>query len=111
MVFSVLLLVKPSLNSLKNEINMYSILDDGASLMFQFGAITKRIIKHKVCGIQVLDDDIIKIDLGNTLQNFYFRKSMVTVPAAADVNQLCTIINSMITDCVCCGCDTIVIPN
>ena len=86
---------------------MYWISDDGASILFQSGTIIKRVIKHKVCGIQALDDDRIRIDLGDPLQNFCFRKSDVEDPFTVDVHQLCDKINTMITKCVCCNCETV----
>jgi hypothetical protein len=90
---------------------MYKLTDDGASLLFEAGTKTKRVLKHRVQGVEVIAADLVKIDVGHCLRNLYVRKSQVSQPAVATAEDLCEAINEMITNCVCCDCGKTVNPN
>lgn len=90
---------------------MYKLTDDGASLRFEAGAKIKRLIKHQVHGVEAINTDVVKIDVGHPLRNLYLRKSAVQEPEVESAEDLCAAINEMITNCVCCDCSPNVNPN
>jgi hypothetical protein len=83
---------------------MYKLIDSGASILVDFNGAKRRLIKHQVHGVYGCPKGMLKIDLGSSLRNVFIRYTDVSLPLSDDLEDLCAILNGMITNCVCCGC-------
>lgn len=84
----------------------YQIIDSGASLKILNETGEKLIAKASVVCITIVRVEMIRIELQNPDSIIYLRHSNVSVPITASPNELKEWINSRITACLCCNCES-----
>lgn len=72
------------------------IFNNGASLKLIMDGVTRNILKNQIREITVINETVIKIDIGmGTLNNIFFDFAEVTNPIGKDAADLVEIINTM----------------
>lgn len=89
---------------------MYQIINNGASIKLVSDAGDELIMKHKIKGLVLVGFDKVRIDTGIALRSRIVDFRDVSQPHTNRAWQLAEIINTWITDCVCCDCDNHVPP-
>lgn len=73
------------------------IINNGASLKIIADGVTRNILKHQIREVSVINDTIIKIDIGlGILNNIFLEFNDVSSPIAANPSELVEAINAML---------------
>lgn len=76
------------------------IIDNVASLKIVADGGARLILKRHIHEISVLRSSVLKLDVGNPLQNIYIEHSEVTNPRTNNAEELRDALNTMLKDCI-----------
>ena len=78
--------------------------NNGSSIRFSSSLGDKLVLKHSIKTVSVIKHETIRLNINEEIKNLAFRHSDVVNPITGNAHELALLINTMITDCVCCKC-------
>jgi hypothetical protein len=79
----------------------YQIYNNGAFIRIVSESGERRIMKQYIVEVRAVNEQTLKIDVGDPLSAIYINQPAVTDPSVGDAATLRDLINIMITGCVC----------